>query len=220
MLRLLISTAVFGVSAVDPVGIAIVLILLAQKNPLRRCIYFLSGSFLSLIGMGLLFTQGFGTFLLRFETTRPWILTNIENAAGVLLVGMSVLILWRIKTGKLEIEPSKTIKERLKFGKWQLCLVGALLVAVQSIIDVVFVLAMIRIGQLHLHFVQITAAVLTYAVSALVLQLVVVAIYLYTPNEQRQKTLQKVHSFVENHAYKILAVVSLLLGLTLVYLGR
>jgi len=217
---LLLSLGLLGLSAVDPVGIAAMPLLLTQKNPFARSLLFLGGSFTALMVMGLLFAQGFGTVVVRFEATRSWLVPGIEVAAGVVLLGIAGTLLWRMKTSRLSVEkPSDAIVKRLQLGNGQLFLFGAGLVAVQSIVDVVFVVAMIHAGQLHLSGFALVTAVGTYAVTALVLQLAVVMAYWITPRKQRAQTLGKVHHLLTRYANQTIMTISLLLGCALLANG-
>ena len=60
MLALFISLVLLGLSAIDPIGIAAMPILLVQNTPTNEVSYFLFGSFMSLMLMGMLFAKGFG----------------------------------------------------------------------------------------------------------------------------------------------------------------
>lgn len=101
-------------------------------------------------------------------------------------------------------------------GNWQLFVTGILLVTILSIVDVVFVIAMINIGKLQLGYLTRLAAVTTYAISALLLQVAVVLAYRLTPNGQRAKTLYKIQELLLNHSNQVMCGISLLLGCILV----
>lgn len=216
---LFLSLALLGLSAVDPIGIAAMPILLLQNDPFKRSFIFLGGSFVALMAMGLLFARGFGTVVLNFENSNTWFVPSVETIAGVVLLSIAATVLWRMKTGKLSVEPSETVVQRLRLGGWQLFIFGGLLVAVQSIIDVVFAIAMIRVGQLHLPAVTLVAAVVTYAGMALVLQFAVVAAYRLTPPKRRDKTLDRVNGLLAKYANQVLIGVSFLLGCALLVLA-
>jgi hypothetical protein len=194
-------------------------ILLLQGNPFRRSFIFLGGSFVSLMVMGLLFARGFGAVVLRFENSHTWFVPTVEAVSGLVLLSIAGTVFWRMKTGKLSVEPSDAMVKRLQLGNWQLFILGALLVMVQSIVDVVFVIAMIRVGQLRLTAITLWAAVATYATAALVLQLAVVAAYKLAPPQQRAKTLDKVHGLLIKYANQALVAVSFLLGCLLLVLA-
>ena len=64
--------------------------------------------------------------------------------------------------------------------------------------------AMIRIGDLQLARITLLAAVITYAVAALVLQIAVVVAYGLTPERQRHQVLNKVHNLLARYAISAL----------------
>lgn len=216
---LFISLALLGLSAIDPVGIATMPILLLQKNPFMRSFVFLGGSFVSLMVMGLLSARGFGAIVLSFDNSHTWFVPAVETVAGLVLLAIAGTVFWRLKTGKILVEPSDTMLKRLQLGSWQLFILGALLVAVQSIVDVVFVVAMVHIGQLHLPIIALTAAIATYASAALILQFAVVAAYKLTPPKQRAKTLDRVHNLLVKYATQALISASFLLGCALLVIA-
>lgn len=180
---------------------------------------FLGGSFVSLVVMGLLFARGLGAIVLRFENAHAWFVPGVEAVAGLALLGIAGALIWRMKKGKLSIEPSANLAQRLQLGSWRLGVLGALLVAVQSVVDVVFLVAMVRVGQLRLSSITLLIAVVTYALAALVLQLAVVVAYKLTPPQQRSKTLDKVHELLTKYAHQVLIGASLLLGCVLLALA-
>jgi hypothetical protein len=100
----------------------------------------------------------------------------------------------------------------LQLGDWQLFILGIVIVSVQSLADVVFVIAMIRTGQLDLSNIALMVAVLTYAVAALAMQLAVVIAYRMTPDDKRSQTVTKVHGLLSSYANQAVILVSLILG--------
>jgi hypothetical protein len=219
MPALFFSLALLGLAAVDLTGIAAMPVLLLQKNPYRRCLIFLGGSFFSLMVTGLLFARGFGADVLRFESAHSWLVPGAEAVAGLMLVGIALVMVWQLRAGKLSTEPSKGIVKRLQLGNWQLFAFGMLLVMLQSVVDVVFVVAMIHIGQLQLSGLLLVAAVATYAVAALVLQLAVVLAYKISPPARREMTLRSVHTLLTKYANQVVVSVSLLLGCVLLIIA-
>jgi len=219
MFGLFVSLALLGLSAIDPIGIAAMPILLLQKKPFMRSFIFLGGSFVSLTVMGFLFARGFGAIFLSFENSHTWFMPSMEAIAGLVLLDIAGIVFWRMKSGKLSVEPSSAVTKRLQLGGWQLLMLGALLVAVQSILDVVFVIAMIRVGRLHLPTLALLAAIVTYAIAALVLQFAIVAAYRLAPPNQRAKTLDRVHVLLVRYADKALVGVSFLLGCALLVIA-
>lgn len=213
--ELYVSLALLGLAAVDVAGIAAMPLLLSQAKPYRRALLFLGGSFLSLVVMGLLFARGFGAAVLHFEEQRAWLVPTVEAAAGSVLLGIG-LYLWRqLRHGQLKAEPSHAMLRRLQMGDGALFGFGAALVAVQSVVDVVFVVAMVHAGQLYLSNVALLAAVMDYALAALVLQLAVVVTYRLTPPARRAKSMQAVQRILTKYANQTLIAVSLALGVIL-----
>lgn len=215
MFGLFFSLTLLGLAAIDPIGIAAMPILLTQNKPFVRSLTFLSGSFGALMIMGVLFARGLGVRVLRFESSHAWLLPSVEVLAGLVLLSIAATLIWRVKTGRLSVEPSDSVVKRLGLGEWQLFLLGALLVSFQSAVDVVFVIAMIRLGQLNLSFIKLLTGITAYAVSALVLQFLVVIAYTLTPQKHRAKTLAKVHRLLIQYANQALIGISLLLGCAL-----
>ena len=219
MFALYLSLALLGLSAVDPVGIALVPLLLVQKHPYRRVLIFLSGSFVSLTAMGLVFAKGLGRIVLRFDQTHTWFVPAMELAGGVILVVVATILLMNYKSGKTASEPSARTQTWLKLGGLQLFVVGALLVAIQSVIDVVFVIAMVRLGQYKLSGIAQLSAVVTYAFTALLIQIIIVVAFRLAPPKQKAQVLSKVHSLLAQYADTALIVVSFILGFVLLMLA-
>jgi len=216
---LLFSLALLGLASVDPAGIAAVLVLLAHKRPLARSFIFLGGSFTALIAGGLVLAKGFGLAVLRFEKTHAWLVPGAETLAGLVLLVIGAALIWQLKTGRAAAGPSASMMKRLRLGDAQLFVLGAVIVTVQSIADVVFVIAMIHVGQLNLSTAGVVAAVGVYAVAALALQLAVIAAYRLAPQDQRARTLDKVHRLLTDYSNRALVCVSLALGCGLLIAG-
>jgi hypothetical protein len=107
----------------------------------------------------------------------------------------------------------------LQLGDWQLFWLGALIVAIQSVIDVVFVIAMVRVGALELSGLMLIAAVATYAIAALLLQVAVVVAFRVAPVHQKTKTLDAIRRVLVKYSYQSLIIVSSVLGLVLIGLA-
>ncbi|HEV7454435.1 MAG TPA: GAP family protein [Candidatus Saccharimonadales bacterium] len=219
MFSLYISLALLGLSAVDPVGIGVMPVLLMQKHPYRRAFVFLGGSFVSLMVFGVLFAKGLGTVTIIFEQSHSWLVPSAEVLGGVTLLVIAVIAYVQLRTGKISVTPSKRTQRWLRLGNWQLFTLGALLVAVQSIIDVVFVIAMVRVGQLRLSSLTLISAVATYAITALVLQIVVVGAFKTAPTPQKIQTLDAIRKVLIKYSNQALIVVSTILGLVLLALA-
>ncbi|HEY5152987.1 MAG TPA: GAP family protein [Candidatus Saccharimonadales bacterium] len=219
MIGLLFSLAFLGLASIDALGIAAMPVLLTQHRPFARSFTFLGGSFAALMLVGLVLARGFGTIVLRFEADHSWLVPAAEIAAGLVLLVVAATLFWQLKTGRTSVEPSRSIVKRLQLGNIQLFILGGIIVTVQSIADVVFVIAMIRVGQLDLSAVGMVVAVTTYAVAALVLQLAVVAAYRLAPEKQRLKTLDKVHALLAAYSHQALICISSALGCALLIGG-
>ena len=219
MIGLYVSLACLGLAAIDPVGIGIVCLLLAQERPYARTFIFLSGSFISLVVMGLVFALGLGAIVLRFEDRYPWIVSAGEAIAGLILLLIAIAIYVQLRRGKFSIDPPKRARVWLRLGYWHLFFLGVLLVAIQSVLDVVFVVAMIHIGQFRLSGLALIVAIVTYSFSALILQLAVVTAFRFAPLRQKTKTLQVAHGLLAAYSNQALAVVSFGLGCLLLILA-
>lgn len=215
MFGLYSSLSFLGLSAIDPIGIGIIPVLLVQKKPYRRVAAFLGGSFMSLMAMGLLLAKGLGQIVLRFEHDHSWFVPVVETVAGFVLLAIAITVYVRLRAGKTSGETSKSTIRWLQLGNLQLFLFGGLLVVIQSIIDVVFVIAMIRIGQLRLSNLIIITSVATYAITALALQLVVVVAFRFAPHEQKAKMLERVRSSLVRYSSQAIVIISLILSVLL-----
>lgn len=219
VLGLLTPLAVLGLLAIDPIGIAVMPILLSQKNPYGRSFVFLSGSFVALVLAGLLFAVGFGAKVLHFENAHTWLVPSTELLAGTVLLVLAARLLWLMQLGRLTTEPSDSLVRRLQLNHWHLFILGSILVTIQSMVDVVFVIAMIHIGQLHLTAPTLLTAVATYAIAALLLQLAVVGAYWMTPHKQKLLTLDRVHRLLTRYANQAVIGTSLFLSSALLING-
>lgn len=215
MIWLYIALLLLGLAAIDPLGIIAMPILLAQRKPYIRSAIFLSGSFVSLIAMGLLFSKGLGISIVRLEQQYVWILPIVELLAGLVLLVTGVYILVRIKQRTINDEPSSVMVRRLHLGNWGIFVVGVLLVAIQSVVDVVFAIAMIKLEALQVSFGQLVGGIVAYAIGALLLQIIIVIMYLATPPKLRKTVIERVRSVAERYAHRILVVLSFVLGGTL-----
>jgi hypothetical protein len=217
--KLYLSLAFLGLAAIDPVGIGIMPVLLVQKKPYSRAFAFLGGSFAALMLMGLLFARGLGKIVCRFEQHNRWLVPTIELAAAGLLLIIATSLFVRLKLGKISVDPSAKTRQWLKLDSWHLFILGGLLVAGQSVLDIVFVIAMVRVGQFRLSNFGLVAAVATYAVTALILQLLVVAFFRATPASKKQKALERIHRLQLKYSTQVLIIISLALSCLLIVLA-
>ena len=215
MFGILLSLFLLGLAAIDPVGIAAMPVLLTQKSPLVRSTLFLFGSFCMLMIMGLLFAQGLGFVVLRFETVHPWILPVIEITAGIVLFFGAIVMVRNLKLSESNSILSKSIKNWLQLKNWQLFLLGAIIVGIQSLIDVVFIVAMIHVQQLHLTTSLLVLSVLAYAVAALCIQLLIVMIYQFVAVKYRAAVIVKVNYVTAHYGTKSVITISMLFAVAL-----
>jgi len=216
---LYIALALLGLSTIDPIGIGIMPVLLIQKRPYVRALAFLGGSFVSLMLMGILFAEGFGRLVLHFEHRDHRFVPVIEIIGSIILLIIALVLYIQFRKGKLNVEPSGKVRRYLQFGDITIFSMGAILVAIQSIIDVIFVVAMVRVGQLQLSFIRLFFAILAYTIAALLPQTAVVVAFKMAPEKQKDLTLQKVHNLLEKYANKALIIVSLGLSCLLIILA-
>lgn len=218
-LGLLTSVGLLGLAAVDPVGIAAMPLLLSQSRGIQRAVAFLAGSCVALLLMGLAFTQGFGRVILATEERLPWLVPGLELAAGLILVVTAVVLWLRGRSGRSDAEPSDAMRQRLQAPPVLLFGFGFVLVVVQSLIDVVFIVAMANVGQLRLPIVESAVAVATYTIGALLLQVLILLAYVATPREQREAQLARLAGWLHRHATTIAVTVSGVLGVALAING-
>lgn len=220
MLALFISLVLLGLSAIDPIGIAAMPILLVQKHPYKRSVIFLFGSFMSLMLMGMLFAKGFGHIVLAFEDSHTWIVPVAELTCGLVLIIVSTVLTVRIKKSKTtDMKPSARLQNKLKMGTVQLFLAGALLVAVQSIVDVVFLVAMIHVGQLHMNIAEVAIAVFAYTISALLIQISCIIAYRLAPTKHKTEVIKKIHILLNKYAERSVVYIGYILGLILIVIA-
>jgi hypothetical protein len=215
MIGLYISLALLGLSAIDPVGIGIMQVLLTQKKPYQRSFVFLLGSFVSLMILGILFARGLGKIVLNFEHNNHWFIPTVEVVAAILLLVVALVSYLELRKGNTKTEPSKRIKNWLKLNDWILFFAGAVLVAAQSVFDVVFVVAMIKSGQYGLSNIVLFGAIAVYAIAALIFQIAIVMIYRFTPVNKQTETLASIKKKVPKYSYQGLIFVSIVLSAVL-----
>ena len=88
MLSLLVSLGLLGLAAVDPVGIAVMPLLLTQTDGIRRSIWFLIGSAIGITALGVAFAIGAGHVMLRVTKDFPWLEPAIEIGRPARLPGV------------------------------------------------------------------------------------------------------------------------------------
>ena len=186
-LDLVLEVAGLGLAAIDALGIAFMPILLAQADGLRRALVFLLGSFIALMTMGVVFTTGVGSTIADFNAQHPWLEPGVQVVGGIFLLVAGVVMLVRSRAGASHAPDN--LVEKLTLPLPLLFGFGVVLVTVQSIVDVVFAVAMVDIGTQDLPLLENLLLVTTYTVCALLLQGAVVAAYLATPHHRRDHTM-------------------------------
>ncbi len=213
------SLGFLGLAAVDPVGIAVMPVLLTQSHGIRRSVWFLVGSALGIMTLGLVFAVGAGHVMLRLTKDYPWLEPGIEIVAGVGLAGFGIYLWWRRRQGEAGPEVSDGLRRRLDLTGGKLFGFGAALVIVQSLLDVVFIVAMINVGASSLPIVEVMIAVFVYAMAALVLQTAIVVAYASVGPERRSNVTDAVSGWLDRNGTTAAIVAALAVGAVLVASG-
>jgi len=211
MLSLLISLGIIGLLSIDPIGIAIMPILLVQEKPLSRSLAFLGGSFTAIVIIGFLVARYLGRLILSISHSYGWTIPIIEFIAGLALLAVAISLYLQKNHGK-SIKPSQSLVNRLQFNIAFIYLIGVSIITIQTLVDIVFVVAMIRVGQLKLSNIDLSVAVIIYALSSLLLQLSVVIAFILTPKKHKGKTLRTVDYILNHYANTMLTIVCGLIG--------
>ena len=210
---LLAEVAGLGFAAIDAIGIAFMPILLAQAEGLRRASVFLLGSFVALVAMGLLFTTGIGPKVAAFNEENPWLEPTVEVAGGAFLLIAGIVMIVRSRTGGTHVPDN--LVEKLTLPMPLLFGFGVVLVTIQSLVDVVFAVAMVEVGAKDPSFVVDVILVLTYTVCALALQAAVVVAYLLTPHARRERAMAAFTSWLTRRGEFWAGWAALLVGIGL-----
>ena len=213
-----LELAGLGLSAFDPIGVAVVILLLAQPNGVVRAWAFLAGSIASLMGLGWLVATGVGRPILKFREQFPWLDTAFEIAVGVLLIGVGLALLRRAKTGDGGLEP-EFITRRLRLPTPLLVVAGFVLVTIQNALDAVFVVAMVETGQRMLDGPRTLLAVTVFTIAAVFVQVLIVVIYQFLPAERRSATLDGFNRVLEQRGEQVAGWLAVGLGGLLLVFG-
>ena len=219
MLGLYLSLALLGLAAVDPIGIGIMPILLLQKHPYRRALIFLSGSFIALVVMGFAFAKGLGDIVLTFQQQHQWLVPATELIAAAILMVIAIMTIIDLRRHKAAPQPAARLMRLLTSGDLPLLWLGILVVAIQSLVDVVFIIAMVRSGEFGLSDVELGGAVTIYALTALLLQIGVVVAFIFAPSRHKARVAATVNGLVTGYARQLVIGVSLALALILAVLA-
>ena len=214
--HLLLKLIGLGLAAFDPVGVAATLLLLAQPRGITRAWVFIAGSVSALMIFGVAVASGLGHPIVEFSRRYPWLDGAIEVGAGIILVVVAGWLLWHArKSGGSSLTPD-AITRRLRLPLAMLFLFGFILVTVQSIVDVVFLLAMVEMGARLLGMLETIIAVAVYTLAALLIQLVVVIGYQSMPAEKRASALVRFNDVLDKRGELVAGILALLLGLVLI----
>lgn len=214
MLTLVVSLALLGLAAVDPVGIAVMPLLLTQRHGVRRSVWFLLGSGLGITLLGVVFAVGAGHVMLQLTDDFPWLEPGIEIACGVLFAAFGIY-LWR----RGDVSVSDSLRRRLDLGGAALFGFGAVLVIAQSLLDVVFIVAMVNIGARNLPLPEVVIAVAVYALAALALQIAIVAAYAAAAPERRRLVAARVTGWLDRNGARTAVIAAAGVGALLVGSG-
>jgi hypothetical protein len=209
------EVAGLGLAAIDAIGIAFMPILLAQRDGLQRALVFLLGSFVALVAMGMLFTTGIGTYVADLNERHPWLEPGVEVVGGLVMVGLGTFLVIRSRTGAAGTHTPDNLVEKLTLPPLLLFGFVAVLVSVQSLVDIVFAVAMVEIGAEGLAPPVDLLLVITYAVFALLLQTAVVLAYVLTPRRQRASVMAAFTDWLVRRGEFWAGLVALLFGIGL-----
>ena len=216
MIELFLTMAGLGLAAVDPIGIGLVLILLTQKQALLRSAVFLLGSCSALILMGFVFAHSVGAIIIRTEQHHYWLAPSFQIAMGILLSGYSLYSLVKLRSMPRANEPPKLLVKYTEVRNVTLFLFGFILVILQSIVDGVFIVAMVRAGSLHPSMLELLIALVIYALAAVLLQLIIVAVYAFSPLKKRELVLNGAQNLLNKYGERVVIALGFLLGAALI----
>lgn len=200
-----------GIAAIDPIGIGLILLLLTQQKPYKRSLIFLFGSFVALIVIGLLFAEGLGIFILKTEDHHHWLAPSFQILAGSLLIIFGLVSVLR-KQANSQPEVPTSLTKYVSVSDVLLFIFGFILVIIQSIIDVVFALAMTHVARMHLSSPRLIIALTTYTLAALSIQIAVVILYATTPIKERQKVIKRVNKMLDSYGDRVTIIIGFILG--------
>jgi hypothetical protein len=208
-----------GLGAFDPVGLAAMPILLSQARGVRRAWTFVIGSITAIMLLGIAFASGLGKPIVEFSKDYPWLNSAIELGAAVILIGIGVWLLLHARhvarSGTGQALASASFTKRLELPMPLLFVFGFLLVTVQSLVDVVFLVAMVEMGTRQLALMGTVAAITVYTVAALALQMIVIVVYQLLSAERRDAALERFNAYLDSHGELVAGVLTLVLGVVL-----
>jgi len=214
-----VSLGFLGLAAVDPVGIAVMPLLLTQPHGIRRSVWFLVGSALGITVLGVAFAIGAGHVMLRVTKDYPWLEPAVEIVCGLLFAGFAMYLWWQQRRGRATPEVSGTLRRRLDLPGVSLFGFGALLVVVQSLLDVVFIVAMVNVGAKDLPALEVLFAVLVYAAAALAIQTAILGAYVWSGPQRRDTVTGAVTAWLDRYGAQAAIIAGLGVGAVLVGSG-
>mgnify|MGYP006879914590 CR=1 FL=1 len=96
---------------------------------------------------------------------------------------------------------------------------GVILVILQSLLDVVFIVAMVNVGAKNLPVFEVVVAVLVYATAALAVQIAIVAAYAWAGPERRARVADTVTAWLDRYGQLAAIVAAIGVGAVLVASG-
>ena len=94
-----------------------------------------------------------------------------------------------------------------------------ILVILQSLLDVVFIVAMVNVGAKNLPVFEVVVAVLVYATAALAVQIAIVAAYAWAGPERRARVADTVTAWLDRYGQLAAIVAAIGVGAVLVASG-
>ena len=114
---------------------------------------------------------------------------------------------------------SDSLRRRLNLSGGKLFGFGAGLVVVQSLLDVVFIVAMINVGARNLPALEVLIAVVVYAAAALTFQIAIVAAYAMAGPQRRTVVADAVTGWLDRHGTTTAIIAAIGVGAVLVASG-
>ena len=114
---------------------------------------------------------------------------------------------------------SDSLRRRLDLPLGSLFGFGVILVILQSLLDVVFIVAMVNVGAKNLPVFEVVVAVLVYATAALALQIAIVTAYVWAGPERRTRVADTVTAWLDHYGQLAAIVAAIGVGAVLVASG-
>lgn len=220
MAAILLQLMALGFISLDPVGIAAMPMLLAQQRGLLKALSFLAGSFVAMVVAGVILANGAGLVLVKITKEDPKLEPTVEMISGlILLVTAAVIVLRARNKTHVANPPPPELSKNMSLSPPRLFLYGVVIVILQSLVDIVFVLAMVNTGTKKFELYIDVFLVSCYAFAALAVQIVIVVLYLVAPSETRGPILENVERWITLRKVPLAAGAATLVGLLLMANG-